>query len=84
MTLTDGRWQRFRRFLAWYTAVLGGFTIMFAGLLVLWAYLQGGSVVLYTDEFGEARAELVLFAVVCGTVPFGLYVLDELLMDRRE
>ena len=77
------RRQRFRRFLAWYVGVLGGFVVMFVGLVVLWAYVEGGSVVIYTDRFGEAQIELALFAVVCGAVPFGLYVLDEVLMERE-
>lgn len=86
MTTSSGsraRHRRFRRFVAWYVAVLGGFMTMFVGLLVLWAYVDGGSIVIYTDRFGEARAELVLFAVVCGTVPYGLYLLDELLLQRE-
>ncbi|QLG61348.1 hypothetical protein [Halorarum salinum] len=73
--------DRFRLFIAWYTAILGGFAILLLGMLVLIAYVFGGSVQLYIDRFGEAGVEVAAFAVVCGTVPFGLYVIDSYLRD---
>ena len=73
------RHTRFRRFIAWYTALLGGFSTLLLGMVVLQAFVFGGHLHLYIDKFGEAHLELALFAVVCGTVPFGLYVLDEML-----
>jgi len=76
--------DRFRRFLAWYTIVLGGFATLFLGSIVLTAYVFDGRLSLYIDKFGEAGVEVTLFAVVCGTVPFGLYVIDEMLRSERE
>jgi hypothetical protein len=71
--------DRFRRFIAWYTVVLGGFSTLLLGAIVVFAYSSEGGVNVYIDKFGEAGIELALFAVVCGTVPFGLYVLDDFL-----
>lgn len=75
--MPPSRHERFRRFTIWYVAILGGFAILLLGMLVLMAYAFDGSVTVYVDTFGEARLELIIFAVVIGTVPFGLYVLDE-------
>lgn len=75
--------DRFRRFIAWYTVILGGFSTLVLGNVVLLAYVSGGSLSVYIDTFGEAGFEVALFAVVCGTVPFGLYVLDDLLRARE-
>ncbi|MDH5019268.1 hypothetical protein [Halobacterium rubrum] len=55
---------------------------MLLGMLVLLAYVFDGSLQIYIDKFGEAELEVALFAVVCGTVPFGLYVLDDILHRR--
>jgi hypothetical protein len=76
--------DRFRQFIAWYTVVLGGFATLFLGSIVLTAYVFDGRLSLYVDKFGEAGLEVALFAVVCGTVPFGLYVIDDLLRTREE
>lgn len=76
------RRSKFRRFIAWYTILLGGFSVMLLGMLVLLAYVFDGSLQIYIDKFGEAELEVALFAVVCGTVPFGLYVLDDILYRR--
>lgn len=70
---------RFRRFVAWYTVLLGGFSTLLLASIVLIAYVFDGSLAVYVDRFGEAGVELLLFAFVAGTVPFGLYVLDEFL-----
>jgi hypothetical protein len=75
--------DRFRRFFAWYTAILGGFSTLLLGSVVLIAYVFDGNLSLYIDRFGEAGLEVALFAVACGTVPFGLYALDELLRSRE-
>jgi len=58
---------------------LGGFATLLRGAVVLQAFVCRGHLHLYSDKFGEAQLELTLFAVVCGTVPFGLYVFDEML-----
>lgn len=79
---TPSSHDRFRRFIAWYTVLLGGFSTLLLGMLVLIAYVFDGSLQLYIDKFGEAGVEVALFAVVCGTVPFGLYVLDDFLRSR--
>lgn len=71
--------DRFRLFIAWYTTILGGFAILLLGMLVLIAYVFDGNLSLYIDRFGEANIELAAFAIVCGTVPFGLYVIDSYL-----
>lgn len=71
--------RRFRRFVVWYTAILGGFSTMLLGSIVLIAYVFDGNLALYIDKFGEAGLELLLFALIAGTVPFGLFVLDEFL-----
>ncbi|MGQ4556650.1 hypothetical protein [Halobellus sp. GM3] len=76
--------DRFRRFIAWYTVILGGFSTLLLGSIVLIAYVFDGSLALYIDKFGEAGLEVGLFAVVCGTVPFGLYVLDDFLRSDTE
>lgn len=81
-TQTPSSHDRFRRFIAWYTVLLGGFSTLLLGMLVLIAYVFDGSLQLYIDKFGEAGVEVALFAVVCGTVPFGLYVLDDYLRSR--
>ena len=75
--------DRFRRFIAWYTVILGGFSTLLLGSVVLIAYVFDGSLSIYIDKFGEAGLEIALFAFVCGTVPFGLYVLDDLLRARE-
>ncbi|MFC6874854.1 hypothetical protein [Halobellus marinus] len=76
--------DRFRRFIVWYTAILGGFSTLLLGNVILMAYAFDGNLSVYIDRFGEAGPEIVLFAFVCGTVPFGLYVLDDLLREREE
>lgn len=76
--------DRFRRFIAWYTVILGGFSTLLLGSVVLIAYVFDGSLNVYVDKFGEAGVEILVFAVVCGTVPFGLYVLDDFLRGREE
>ncbi|RLM56532.1 hypothetical protein DVK02_08490 [Halobellus sp. Atlit-31R] len=78
-TLDGVSHDRFRRFIAWYTAILGGFSTLLLGMIVLIAYAFGGDLTIYIDRFGESGLEIALFAFVCGTVPFGLYVLDETL-----
>ena len=78
-TREPSRHERFRRFVAWYTVLLGGFSTLLLGMLVLIAYVFDGNLQIYVDKFGEAGVELALFAAVCGTVPFGLYVLDDFL-----
>jgi hypothetical protein len=75
--------DRFRRFIAWYTAILGGFSTLLLGSVILLAYVFDGNLSVYIDKFGEAGFEIALFAVVCGTVPFGLYVLDDLIRARE-
>lgn len=77
------RSSRFRRFIAWYTVLLGGFSTLLLISIVLIAYVFDGSLAVYVDRFGEAGVELVLFALVAGTVPFGLYVLDEFLRESE-
>ena len=71
--------DRFRLFIAWYTVILGGFAILLVGMLVLMAYVFDGSLQIYINEFGEANLEVAAFAIICGTVPFGLYVIDSYL-----
>ncbi|WP_336036252.1 hypothetical protein [Halobacterium yunchengense] len=78
-TTAETAHDRFRRFVAWYVAVLGAFATLLLGTLVLTAYVFDGSLHIYVDRFREAGVEVALFAVVCGTVPFGLYVLDDFL-----
>lgn len=73
------RHGNFRRFIAWYTITLGGFSILLLGMIVLMAYVFDGSLQIYIDKFEESGIEVALFAIVCGTVPFGFYVLDEFL-----
>ncbi|WP_232686422.1 hypothetical protein [Halobacterium zhouii] len=74
--------DRFRLFIAWYTAILGGFAILVLGMVVLAAYVLDGSLQVYINEFGEANLEVAAFAIVCGTVPFGLYVIDSYLRQH--
>ncbi|UWG46956.1 hypothetical protein HSRCO_0661 [Halanaeroarchaeum sp. HSR-CO] len=84
MSLQDSqptRSTRFRRFIAWYTVMLGAFSTLLLISIVLIAYVFDGNLALYIDKFGEAGVELLLFAIVAGTVPFGLYVLDDFLRD---
>lgn len=84
MALKDSRpstHTRFRRFIVWYTVILGGFSTMFLATIVLIAYVFDGNLALYIDKLGEAGLELLVFAMVAGTVPFGLYVLDDILRD---
>ena len=76
--------DRFRRFIAWYTVILGGFSTLLLGSVVLIAYVFDGSLSIYIDKFSEAGFEIAVFAVVCGTVPFGLYVLDDFLRAREQ
>lgn len=77
-------YDRFQRFVTWYVVILGGFAILFLAMLVLTAYVFEGRLTIYVDKLGEAGPELVLFAVVAGTVPFALYVVDEYLRTGRD
>lgn len=71
--------DRFRRFVAWYVVVLGALSTLLLASIVLSAYAFDGAIHLYVNEFREAGVEVALFGVVCGTLPFGLYVLDDYL-----
>lgn len=83
MSLQDSQSSstRFRRFIAWYTVILGGFSTMLLVSIVLIAYVFDGNLALYIDKFGEAGLVFPLFAIVAGTVPFRLFVLDDFLRD---
>lgn len=74
-------WSRFRRTLV-FTVVVFSFavTILF-GLLILMSVVYGDPVRLYFNEFGERNVELAVLAVVIGTMPFVLLVVDETLRD---
>lgn len=75
-------YERFRRFVIWFVMILGAFSTLLLGTIVLLAYVFDGNISVYVNKFGEAGLELVVFAVVVGTVPFGLFLLDDLFRDR--
>lgn len=77
-------YDRFQRFVTWYVVILGGFAILFLAMLVLTAYVFDGRLTIYVNKLGEVGAELVLFAIIVGTVPFALYVVDEFLRSTQE
>lgn len=76
-------YDRFRRFVIWFVMILGAFSTLLVGTIVLLAYVFDGNISVYINKFGESGVELVVFAVVVGTVPFGLFLLDDLFRDQR-
>ena len=70
-------YDRFRRFVIWFVMILGAFSTLLLGTIVLLAYVFDGNLSVYVNKFGEAGVELVVFAVVMGVVPFGLFLLDD-------
>ena len=74
-------WRRFRQTLV-FTVVLFSFavTALLTSLVAL-SFIEGGPVRLYFDGFGERALELGLLAVVVGTMPFVLLILDESLRE---
>lgn len=74
-------WSRLRRTLV-FTVVLFSFMVtILVGLLIAMSLVYGDPVRLYFDAFGERRFELGMLAVVIGTMPFVLLVIDESLRD---
>lgn len=71
--------DRFRRFIVWFVMLVGAFSTMLLSSIVLFAYVFDGNLAVYINKFGEARVELVVFAIVMGLVPFGLYLFDDLM-----
>lgn len=70
-------WARLRRTLV-FTVVLFSFAVtILVGLLMVMSLVYGEPVRLYFDQFGERALELGVLAVVVGTMPFVLLVIDE-------
>lgn len=78
-------WVRLRRTLV-FTVVLFSFGVtILVGLLMVMSLVYGEPVRLYFDQFGERAIELGVLAVVVGTMPFVLLVIDEALRaDDRD
>jgi ABC-type methionine transport system permease subunit len=75
-------WGRLRRTLV-FTVVLFSFTVtILVGLLMVMSLVYGEPVRLYFNEFGERALELGVLAVVVGTMPFVLLVIDESLREQ--
>ena len=78
----SGAWSRFRRTLVFTVVIFSFLVTILVGSLLVMSMVYGDPVRLYFDRFGERTVELGILAVVIGTMPYVLLLIDEALHDR--